>query len=189
MQTPPAFLTTPQLIKGEEIFRPANDSRKGELIVWGSALVMGIGLGIYYFATQKIQCLTSGMLFLFLSVGALISFGIWVDTRTSINVNSIRLIYKSPFKELNLDWDQVLQVRATQARRLWRVIIASADNHFRLRVSSSASEEDDTTNLLALPDGDRLVQIILGMADLTHPNQEEDEWVSTSKSSNVSRDK
>lgn len=188
MQTPPSFLTAPKRIDGEEIFRPAKVSRQGELIAWGSAFAIGIGLGIYYIKTQEIQIITSGMLFFFLSAGALISFGAWVDKRTIIRVNSQRLIYRSPFKELNLNWDQILQVRATQARRLWRIIVASRDAHFRLRVSTSASEEENLTDFLALPDGERLVQIISGMAGLTHVLMEDDEWVSSSETSYESGD-
>ena len=151
--------------------------------------MIGIGIGIYYFATQEIQFLTSAMLLFFIAIGALISFGIWVDTRTSITVNAKQVIYKSPFKELTLDWDQILQIRSAQARLLWRVVIASKDAHFRLRVSPSISEEDNLTDLLALPDGDRLVQIISGMAGLNLPIQKEDEWVSSSKSLNAGSNK
>jgi hypothetical protein len=177
MDNPPEFLIKRETIQNEKTFQPAAGSRKGELIAWGSALVVGLVLTIFYFATREIQCLTGGLFVFFLIAGLLITFGLWVDSKTFAKVSPDGLHFKSPFRNVNLNWDQVDEVRAIKAGTVWRVIVKGGGRYFRLRVLEDEETSETGRRFMVIPQADRLVRIICGMAKLRYPRNIEDEWV------------
>jgi hypothetical protein len=177
MDNPPEFLIKRETIQDEITFQPASTSRKGELIAWGSALATGLILAIFYFTTREIQFLTAGLLLFFLAAGVMITFGLWADSRTSAKISPDYLHYQSPFRNVKLEWDQVEEVRAAEAGAVWRVIVIGANRYFRIRVLENEEESDTSRRFLSLPQADRFIRIICGMAKLKYPRQFEDEWI------------
>jgi hypothetical protein len=177
MELPPNFLLNHEKVDEEEIFQPPQSPRKGELIAWGSAVAIALALGIFYVLTQTVQCLTAGLLLFFLISGGLISFGIWIDTRTSIRVSREGVRYKNPFKEVELGWDKVNSVHAAKAGSVWKIAVTGMDQYFTLRVSESPEGKDSPRAFLVIPNGDRLVRIICGNAKLSDPKLIGEDWV------------
>lgn len=177
MDNPPEFLIKRETIQKEMTFEPASASRRGELIAWGSAVVIGLLLTIFYFVTREIQCLTAGLFIFFLGAAILITFGLWVDSKTFANVSPEGLQYKSPFRDVKLQWDQVEEVRAMEAGTVWRVVILGAGRYFRIRVHEGEDDSEKGRRFLVMPQADRMVRIICGMAKLPHPRRIEEEWV------------
>ena len=177
MDNPPDFLITREMIQEEKIFQPAATSRKGELIAWGSALAIGFVLAIFYFTAREIQCLAGGLFIFFLGAGLLITFGLWVDSRTIAKVTAQYLHYKSPFRDLKLEWNQVEEVRAINAGSVWRVVIIGNNKYFRIRVRGDDGAKDANGRFLVFPQSDQLVRIICGMAKLSHPRRIDHEWI------------
>jgi hypothetical protein len=176
MDTSPEFLTKRETIQAEITFQPASTSRKGELIAWGSAVVTGLVLAIVYVSTREIQFLTGAMFVFFLATSLLITFGMWVDSRTSAKVSPDHLHFQSPFRNVKLEWDQVEEVRAVKAGTVWRVVVVGASRYFRIRVLEKREGSDASRQILSFPQADRFVRIICGMAKLKHPIQHEGEW-------------
>ena len=177
MDKPPDFLLERESIEGEITFQPGSASRKGQIISWGSALVIGLILTIFYFTTRETQCLTGALFIFFLIAGFLITFGLWVDTKTIVLISPEYLHYKSPFRNVKLAWEQVEQVRAVEAGDVWRVAVIGMDRYFRIRVLDSKDDVESSKRFLVMPDADRLIRIICGMAKLQNPRRDEDEWV------------
>jgi hypothetical protein len=177
MENPPEFLTKRETIQDEKIFQPAYANRRGELIAWISAVVIGLLLTIFYFVTREVQCLTAGLFIFFLAAALLITFGLWVDSKTFAKVSPQYLHYKSPFREVRLEWDQVEELRAIEAGSVWRVVVFGAGRYFRIRVLESEEEIEQGRRFLVIPQADRLVRIICGMAKLRYPRESEEEWI------------
>ena len=177
MKNPPEFLVKREIIQTEVTFQPASASRRGELIAWGSAVVIGSLLTIFYFVTREVQCLTAGLFIFFLGAAILITFGLWVDSKTFAKVSPEHLHFKSPFRDVRLEWDQVEELRAMEAGNVWRVVVSGADRYFRIRVLENEDETESGRRFLVIPKADRLVRIICGMAKLRHPRKIEEEWV------------
>lgn len=177
MDQPPDFLLERESIESEIIFQPGSASRKGQLIAWGSALVIGLILTILYFTTLETQCLTGALFIFFLIAGFLITFGLWVDSKTIVLVSPKFLHYKSPFRNVKLAWEQVEQVRAVEAGDVWRVAVIGLNRYFRIRVLDSKEDVESSKRILVMPDADRLIRIICGMAKLQNPRKDEDEWI------------
>lgn len=177
MDNPPDFLIKREMIQEEKIFQPAPASRKGELIAWGSAVAIGFVLAIFYFTTREIQCLTGGLFIFFLASGLLITFGLWVDSRTVAKVTAEYLHYKSPFRDVQLEWDQVEEVRALDAGSVWRVVIIGNNKYFRIRVRVNEDDTDAGRHFLVFPQSDQLIRIICGMAKLRPPRLIDEKWI------------
>lgn len=179
METPPEFLRKHETIQSERTFLSGSTSRKGELIAWGSAVAVGLPLAIFYFTTREVQCLTAGLFIFFLCAAALITFGLWADSRTFALVTPEYLRYKSPFRTVNLTWDQVEEVRAADAGAVWRVVVIGANRYFRVRVLREEDPPESKRRFLVFPQADQFIRIICGMAKLRNPRKIEDEWVCT----------
>jgi hypothetical protein len=177
MDNPPEFLTKRETIQDEMTFQPASASRRGELIAWASAVVIGLLLTIFYFVTREIQCLTAGLFIFFLGAATLITFGLWVDSKTFAQVSPDFLHYKSPFRNVRLEWDQIEEVRAMDAGSVWRVVVYGAGRYFRIRVLEDEEVAEQGRRFLVIPQADRLVRIICGMAKLRFPREFEEEWI------------
>lgn len=177
MDNPPDFLLARESIEEEITFQQSSASRKGQLIAWGSALVIGLILTIFYFTTWKTQCLTGALFIFFLIASFLITFGLWVDSKTIVLVSPEFLHYKSPFRNVKLAWEQVEQVRAVEAGDVWRVAVIGLNRYFRIRVLDSKDDVESSNRFLVMPHADRLIRIICGMAKMRNPRMDEDEWV------------
>jgi hypothetical protein len=177
MNSPPQFLVDRETIEKDESFQPQQGSRKGELIAWGSAILIAVALGIYYLLTQSVQCMTAGLFLFFLASGAVITFGIWTDARTRVDLSRAGLHYNSPFRDVILDWADLQSLRASKAGAVWKVTVSGADQYFTLRISEEPLTEDNPRGFLVLPEGDRLVRLICGTARLSNPKLQDADWV------------
>lgn len=177
MENPPEFLLKRETIQSERSFLSGSTSRKGEIIAWGSAVAVGLPLAVFYFTTREVQCLTAGLFVFFISAAVLITFGLWADARTFARVTPQNLHYKSPFRSVNLTWDQVDEVRAADAGAVWRVVVIGANRYFRLRVLREEDSSESKRRFLVFPQADQLIRIICGMAKLRNPRLIEDEWI------------
>lgn len=177
MNSPPKFLVDREKVEQDETFLPQQSSRKGELIAWGSAILIALALIIYYVRIREIQFLTLGMFLFFLASGFLISFGIWMDARTSVKISFDRLHYKSPLRDVNLSWDDLYSLRASNAGQVWKITVTGSEGYFSFRVFDGAIPETNPRGFLVLPEGDRLVRLICGMAELSSAKSEGEDWL------------
>ncbi|NIM92458.1 MAG: hypothetical protein GTO18_01920 [Anaerolineales bacterium] len=177
MDQAPEFLSNSKTIDHEELFQPRSESRRGELIAWIAAVVIGILLAILYSQSGQINCFIGLLFAFFLFAGLLMTYSHWVDSRITIRVTPEELDYKSPFRVVNLKWNEVAEVRVIKAGRSYRVIVRGKEAYFAYRVAPKTEDESDPIRMLGLPRGDELTRIICGMAELGEPKEQEDEWV------------
>jgi nicotinamide riboside transporter PnuC len=177
MEQPPDFLHTPLKIMREETFRPAPISRKGEIIAWLLTLLIGLVSIIVKMQSGHFPCLTILLLVFFLIAAILISFSHWADSKTLIRVTPPQLSYQSPFRKIQQDWDQVLEINAQKTGRFWRIVVNLEQSFFSFKVNAASELKTQPEQVLALPQGDRLVRIICGMANLLQIQNTEENWI------------
>lgn len=177
MDSPPTFFVDRQQVEHEEIFRPQQSARKGELIAWGSAILIALALVIYYVRIRQVQFLTFGMFLFFLASGVLISFGIWTDARTSVKISVDRIHYKSPFRDVDLKWENISSLIASKSGEIWKITVTGSDQYFSFRASDGPLPENNPRGFLVLPEGDRIVRLIGGMAKMSGPKLVDEDWM------------
>lgn len=177
MDLSPEFLNSPLNIVEEETFQPTAIPKKGGLIAWAAAFLIGIAAMITIFKSGQIPCLTMAIFLFFLFAAILITFSHWVDSQTSILVTPSQISYQSPFRRFLQNWDQISELTLIKAGHFWRVTIRSEHSFFMIRVDAGLASKPSPERILALPNGDRLVRIICGMANLSQVDEVGDSWV------------
>jgi hypothetical protein len=177
MDLPPEFLNSPLRIFEEETFQPTAIPRRGGVIAWFAAFLIGIVSMITIFKSGKIPCLTMAFFLFFLFAAVLITFSHWVDSKTSILVSPSQISYQSPFRSFLQNWDQISELNLIRAGHFWRVTIRGEQSFFMIRVDAGLTSKTAPERILALPDGDRLVRIICGMVNLSQVDHVGDNWV------------
>jgi hypothetical protein len=96
-------------------FRPELISRRGELIAWGSALLVG---GAWFvlrhsagFASRLVPILAVPLLIAALSI----SLGNWMDRHTQLRLDPQGVSFTNGLRHVQLKWEQIQQVRVMPA--------------------------------------------------------------------------
>ncbi len=177
MREPPSFLSAPLELGGEESFQPSKLPLRGAIFAWGSSGLLAVAIVLQIWRTGQSHCVTIALFVFFFFAALLIIFSRWVDSRTQITVNLTSISYRSPFRVVSLNWDEILEIRSIQAGHGWRVAVQSNESPFSFRVPASPQPNSSAASILALPRGTYLTQIICGMARLTEPEYQDQEWV------------
>jgi hypothetical protein len=111
----------------------------------------------------------------------MISFGNWLEMRTSISVSSSGIHYQSPIRRVHLTWENVDCLGALKSRLGWRVLVEGEGGRFNFRTGGRIAIGSLEAPLTGYPDGERLASIIRGMAGLAAPTLEEGIWLSGRK--------
>jgi hypothetical protein len=165
------------MVDGEEVFRPALPSRRGEATAWILAALVGVASLALYVSTSEWQCLPLALFGFLLAAGAIISLGRWLDVRTEINASSQGISFHSPLRRVTLPWDRLSRIRASQAGQTWWVTVFGEDHsHFRFRVREAEVDPERLQRIFTLPRGRLLVGMICGMAGLGEPDRVPEGW-------------
>jgi hypothetical protein len=95
-----------------------------------------------------------------------------MDANTVFSVDESGLHQNSPLRKVTTPWDQISALRASPAGIVWRIVVSDPLQHIRFRVQRNPDSDSRNDFPLALPNGDRLLQIILGMGKLTESEEQ-----------------
>lgn len=154
----------PELEIGE--FRPELIPRRGELIAWASAVLVGLAWIVLHFANQKIN-LTVPILTIFLTLAALsISLGNWVDRQTRIHMDQETLSFHNGLRHVRLTWDQIQQVQVKPSGWGNKVFILGGDKHFEFHTLGEVKVRGDLKGRMGFVQGEQILQTILARSGL-----------------------
>ena len=178
MVEPPEFLTYPVFSNNQETFRPIPPNRRGELVAWLSALTVTLSIVILHLLRGSVPCYAFGILVFLFTASLLISYGNWMESRTSIQVSETGIRFASPVRRLSFSWPDIDCLAALKTRVGWRVMVEGEQGSFTFRTGGKIAIGSLEAPLTGYPDGERLASLIRGMAGLAAPIQEEGIWFS-----------
>ncbi len=177
MEQPPDFLNSPLEFIEEETFQPTAIPHRGGIIAWMATVIVGIVAILTKDPSGQIPCLTVQLFIFFLLAAILITFSHWVDTKTIIHVTPSQLSYQSPFRRFLQNWDQISEIRTIKVGSFWRVLISGEQSSFTIRVHVGGTSKTQAERFLGLPNGDRLLRIVCGMAGLSQVKKVGEAWI------------
>ncbi len=176
MGQPPDFLTeTPQEFEAAA-YQPSLPSRRGELLAWLSALGVAIGTALLALRLGQLPTLGLGLTLFLVLVAVIISFGVWMDRNTRLEVNEDGLHYRSPVRDVELSWAQVKQLEATPAGEGWRIRVYGDEAYFSYRTASMLRFGSFSEMPLGFSEGERVAAVIRSRAALSDVARTENGW-------------
>ncbi len=178
MEPPPEFLSEDFDSPPEDhTYRPALPNRGGEIIAWLCAASVALLNVLLFQLTGGSPPLAAALIVLFASVGALISFGNWMDLRTSIRVGGDGVQFSSPLRRVELVWNEILELHALRIGKGWRIVVRGKGRAFHFRTPTSIALGSGPGMMVGFPEGERLAGLICGRAGLKMLTREAHGWV------------
>jgi hypothetical protein len=162
----------------DEVFRAAPANRRSEALAWvlglGFAVVALVGL----WRGEGLTRFSAELAAFFGAIGLWISFGNWIDRRTAVEVSGAGIRYRSPLRNIALDWQDVDELWALPSGSSWRIVVRGRDVRFGFRTSSELRVGKRFVQI-GFPEGERLAGLIRGLSGLSGPVGSNDGWVCT----------
>lgn len=147
-------------------FRPELIPRRGELIAWGSALLVG---GAWFVVKQITgsASLLAPILFIPLLLAALsISLGNWMDRHTVLCLDAEGVSYSNGLRHVQLAWDQIQQVRVLPAAWGKKVQVFGKQSYFGFFTLGEVRAQGRALGRTGIAAGESALQRILESAQL-----------------------
>lgn len=177
VERPPRLLQGRRTPEADSVFRPATPNRRGEMFAWISALGMMIVFGILWARSGEIPLFPLLLMLGFWSTALMISFSNWMDLRTQVRVSPAGLRYRSPVRDVALDWREVRELRAGPVGGSWRIAVNGEGGGFHFRTATVLGAKTARPFRYGFPEGARIVSLILGGAGLTAVSRVGGTWI------------
>lgn len=180
MGAPPRFLGSDNGSQSaaDETFRAAPADRRSEALAWILALGFASLALVGQWRGEGLTRFSAQLAAFFGVIGLWISFGNWIDRRTSIEVSDASLRYRSPLRSIMLGWKDVDELWAIPSGSSWRIVVRGGGVHFGFRTPSKLRLGRRSVQV-GFPGGERLAGLIQGLSGLGRPTRSKDGWVCT----------
>ena len=147
-------------------FRPELISRKGELIAWFCAFLVGAGWFILVINGRKVpgSVLILGIFLLFSALA--ISLGNWMDRHTHIRIYNDHLTFGNGLRHAIMVWDDIRRVEVIPSKWGKKVSVQSEHSHFEFRTLGEVDFRGEIKGRLGFRDGDKILDMIIQKAGL-----------------------
>ncbi len=177
MHEPPLFLRKPGTPPAAATLRPVPTDRRGEAIAWVCALGAGLAALALRWGFGSLPPFLPLLALAFGLAGGVISFGNWVDRRTTIHFGPQGVAFESPLRRVHFAWEEIREVWYIPGWRGGRVVVRGRDCGFQYRTLAELSLGTSRRFAFGVEGGDRLAGWIRARAGLGEPEREERAWV------------
>lgn len=167
------------MVNGPIEYRPVLLPRRGELIAWTLALLVGAAWLFLEF-TGRATFLAMPILMIFLLFSAAsISLGNWMDRRSVLRLDDTGLSFQNGIRDVHLRWDEIQEVRAWPAQWGKKVeVIGEKTNgsrtHFGFRTLGEVRVKGELKGRMGFEKGDEMLREIIqqsGLEVAKHPGE------------------
>ena len=142
-------------------FRPELISRRGELIAWGSAILVGVAWFVLGWRGQTVSWAMLLLEVFLIFAGTSISLGNWMDRHTLIRMNESGIAYKNGLRNVHMGWQEIRQVRVIPARWGNKVQLVGEKAHFEFRTLGEVKVAGELKGRMGFEDGEEILQEIV----------------------------
>ena len=147
-------------------FHPELNSRRGELIAWGSTLLVAAGWVVLVVSGNRVPGSVPLLGILLLLAALSISLGNWMDRQTCLRLEPGGVSFQNGLRTVRLDWEQIRQVQVYPGKWGKRVSVIGPDSHFEFRTLGEVTVQGEVKGRLGFVEGERILQKILDDAGM-----------------------
>jgi hypothetical protein len=143
-------------------FHPELLSRKGEMIAWGSALLVGLAWLVVGLKGQPVILAVPILTVLLVLSGLSISLGNWMDRHTLISIREDGITFKNGLRNGVLKWQEIRQVRVLPVHWGKKVQVFGEKVYFEFRTLGEVKVQGELKGRMGFAKGDEILrQIVL----------------------------
>lgn len=146
-------------------FRPEMLSRRGELIAWGSTLLVGGAWLSLQLLGQPITRAVPVLAVLLLLAALSISLGNWMDRQTVMRLDDEGISFRNGLRNTRLGWDEITRLRVLPSQWGKKVEVIGEHAHFEFRTLGEVKVQGEVKGRMGFADGEQILRRIL---DATH---------------------
>ncbi|HJS28305.1 MAG TPA: hypothetical protein VJ768_01695 [Anaerolineales bacterium] len=141
-------------------YRPVSVSRRSELTAWGIFAVLASVVVLFRGRGQIVPLPITILAVFFLLSALVISFGNWMERRTSLRIEPDRLFYSNGVRKVSLSWDEIREIRLGEDRLSNKVYIYGESAQFQIRLQSEPRFDREEHRLYGFREGDEILRAI-----------------------------
>jgi hypothetical protein len=147
-------------------FKPELLSRRGELIAWGSAILVGAVWLVLGWKNQAVPWTVLLLEVFLLFAGLSISFGNWMDRQTVLRMDENGVWYKNGLRNVKMDWINIRQVRVQPTRWGNKVQVIGDKAYFEFRTLGEVKIVGELKGRMGFNRGEEILNEIILNSDL-----------------------
>lgn len=155
-------------------FHPEPISRRGELIAWGSALLLDLVWLILVLSEQPVTFWIPVLALPLTLIAALVSFGNWMERQTVIKIDQESIYFSNGIRRLRLAWDRIKDVRVLPGKWGKKIQVYGEESYFGFYTLGEVEIDGRQLGRTGFSEGDRIFEEILAKANLVPAEDEGD---------------
>lgn len=155
-----------ETVQSSDEFRPEQNPRRGELIAWSTALLVGFAW-LYISLNNQVVPKTIPFLAIILLMTSLsISLGNWMDRQTLIQLSATGVAFKNGLRNVRLQWDEINQIRVLATRWGSKVQVFGEAAFFEFRTLGEVKLMGNFTGKIGFAEGNAIMHQIISKSGL-----------------------
>jgi hypothetical protein len=152
-------------------FTPELVSRRGEMISWGSTLLVSLAWIILSQTDQHIPLAVPLMVLILLLVSLSISLSNWMDRKTLISLSAESITFRNGLRNLQIRWEDIRQVKVVPSNWGDKIQVISTQAHFGFRTLGEVKFQGEVKGRMGFSEGELILERILAQANLKPSHQ------------------
>ena len=142
-------------------FHPELLPRRGEVMAWAFALVVGLSMVWLHQALGNIPAIAWAFWGFLLFAGLSISLGNWMDRHTIIRIGADGIAFENGLRRVRLTWPEVRKVNVLPARWGRSVQVIGKKSHFEFQTLGEVSFQGEVKGKVGFAAGQEILDCIL----------------------------
>jgi hypothetical protein len=154
-------------------FRPELVSRRGELVAWGSALLVGGAWLALARSGQGVNPMVPILAVPLFLAALSISLGNWMERNTLLRLDREGVSFQNGLRNVALKWNEIHQVQVVPAQWSRKVRVVGEKGHFSFHTLGEVKVGGELKGRVGFAAGEIILKHILdrsGLREVAHPN-------------------
>lgn len=158
----------PDMVLSSDVreFKPEQVSRRGEMIAWGCAILVGILWMVLVFTGQPVNWAILVLEVFLIFAGTSISLGNWMDRHSLICLHQDEVFFKNGLRNVHMNYQDINEVRVLPTRWGSKVQVIGKDAYFEFRTLGEVKIGGEIKGRMGFEEGDEILNAIVESSDL-----------------------
>lgn len=148
-------------LEAQTIFHPELLSRRGELIAWGTSILVFLGWLVLSLNGRHVPFAVPFLWITLVLAALAISLGNWMDRKTELRLEAGGVTYKNGLRYAALKWDEINEIRVFPSKWGKKVHVLGATAHFNYRTLGEVKVQDEVKGRMGFAEGDKILSVML----------------------------
>lgn len=147
-------------------FNPEQVSRRGEMIAWGCAVLVGALWMVLVFTGQSVNWAILLLEVFLIFAGTSISLGNWMDRHSLIRLSQDEVSFKNGLRNVQMNYQDINEVRVLPTRWGSKVQVIGKDSYFEFRTLGEVKIGGELRGRMGFEKGDEILNAIVMAGNL-----------------------